>query len=157
LLADADDFAAHFERALELHARTRHPFDAARTELCYGERLRRARRRAEARPHLREAYLLFERLGAEPWAARAAAELDATGTTVEASTAPALAELTPHELRVASIVASGATNQEIASRLFVTQKTVEYHLRSIYRKLGLRSRAELTRLYLAEQVAAAPA
>jgi DNA-binding NarL/FixJ family response regulator len=96
-------------------------------------------------------------LGAEPWAARAAAELEASGTTVEPSGPPALAGLTPHELRVASIVASGATNQEIASRLFVTQKTVEYHLRSIYRKLGLRSRSELTRLYLAEQAAAVAA
>jgi DNA-binding CsgD family transcriptional regulator len=155
LLAEDDHFEAHFERALELHAHTRNPFDVARTELCFGERLRRARRRAEARPHLREAHLVFERLGAEPWAARAAAELDATGTTVETAGPPALAELTPHELRVASIVATGATNQEIASRLFVTQKTVEYHLHSIYRKLGLRSRAELTRLYLAEQTAAA--
>jgi len=153
LLADADQFAACFDRALELHARMHNPFERARTELCYGERLRRARRRAQARPHLREAHLIFERLGAEPWAARAAAELEATGMTVESSGPPALAELTPHELRVASIVASGATNQEIASRLFVTHKTVEYHLRSIYRKLGIRSRSALTGLYLAAQAA----
>lgn len=151
LLAGAGDFAAHFERALELHAKGRNPFERARTELCYGERLRRERQRAEARPHLREAHLTFERLRAEPWAARAAAELKATGMIVDhPSGPPALAELTPHELRVAAIVASGATNKEIASRLFVTQKTVEYHLRSIYRKLGIRSRTELTRLYIAE-------
>jgi DNA-binding CsgD family transcriptional regulator len=154
LLADALGFAAHFDRALALHARTHNPFERARTELCYGERLRRARRRAEARPHLREAHLTFERLGAEPWAALAAAELEATGMTVESSGPPALADLTPHELRVASIVAAGATNHEVAARLFVTPKTVEYHLRSIYRKLGIRSRSELTRLYVAEQAAA---
>ena len=154
LLADSDRFAAYFDRALELHAHTHNPFERARTELCYGERLRRARRRAEARPHLREAHLVFERLGAEPWAARAAAELDSAGTPVESSGPPALAQLTPHELRVAAIVASGARNREIASRLFVTPKTVEYHLRSIYRKLGIRSRSELTRIYLAEQAAA---
>ena len=154
LLADALHFAAHFDRALTLHAQTHNPFERARTELCYGERLRRARRRAEARPHLREAHLAFERLGAEPWAALAAAELEATGMTVESSGPPALAGLTPHELRVASIVASGVTNQEVASRLFVTPKTVEYHLRSIYRKLGIRSRSELTRLYVAEEAAA---
>jgi DNA-binding CsgD family transcriptional regulator len=154
LLADALDFAAHFEQALALHARTHNPFERARTELCYGERLRRARRRAEARRHLREAHLTFERLGAEPWAALAAAELKATGMTVESSARPALAGLTPHELRVASIVASGATNHEVASRLFVTPKTVEYHLRSIYRKLDIRSRSELTRLYVAEHAAA---
>jgi DNA-binding CsgD family transcriptional regulator len=152
LLADADAFPEHFERALELGLRVGNPFELARTELCYGERLRRARRRADARSHLRSAQLRFERLGAEPWAARAAAELEATGTPVERSAPAALAELTPHELRVASIVASGATNQEIASRLFVTQKTVEYHLRSIYRKLRIRSRSELTRIYVAEQV-----
>jgi DNA-binding CsgD family transcriptional regulator len=151
MLADTDHFAACFHHALELHARMHNPFEQARTELCYGERLRRARRRAEARPHLREAHLVFERLGAASWAARAAAELEATGMTVESSGPPALAELTPHELRVASVVASGATNQEIASRLFVTHKTVEYHLRSIYRKLGIRSRSELTGIYLAEQ------
>ena len=154
LLADAAHFGAHFDRALTLHAQTHNPFERARTELCYGERLRRARRRAEARPHLREAHLAFERLGAEPWAALAAAELEATGMVVESSGPPALASLTPHELRVASIVASGVTNHEVASRLFVTPKTVEYHLRSIYRKLGIRSRSELTRLYVAEEAAA---
>jgi DNA-binding CsgD family transcriptional regulator len=150
LLADAQEIDEPFERALELHANAGNPFERARTQLCYGERLRRARRRADARRHLRDAYVAFERLGAEPWSQRAVAELEATGIAPEPVAPPALAELTPHELRVAGIVASGATNQEIASRLFVTPKTVEYHLRSIYRKLSIRSRSELTRLYLAE-------
>jgi DNA-binding CsgD family transcriptional regulator len=156
LSAQGDRFEEHFAEALALHTRIESPFALARTQLCYGERLRRARRRAEARTHLRAAQGVFERLGAQPWAARAADELGASGSRVEASAPPALAELTPHELRVASIVASGATNQEVASRLFVTPKTVEYHLRSIYRKLNIRSRSDLTRLYLAEQAAPAP-
>jgi DNA-binding CsgD family transcriptional regulator/tetratricopeptide (TPR) repeat protein len=151
LLADADEIDEPFQRALELHAVAGVPFERARTQLCYGERLRRARRRADARLHLRDAYVGFERLGAEPWSERALEELEATGIAPEPVAPPALAELTPHELRVAGIVASGATNREIASRLFVTPKTVEYHLRSIYRKLTIRSRSELTRLYLAEQ------
>jgi len=157
LLADTNGIDEPFERALELHAIAGNPFERARTELCYGERLRRARRRADARRHLRDAYVAFERVGAEPWSRRAAAELEATGIAPEPLAARALAELTPHELRVAGIVASGATNQEIASRLFVTPKTVEYHLRSIYRKLRIRSRSELTRLYVAEHALEAAA
>jgi DNA-binding CsgD family transcriptional regulator len=153
----AEEFEAPFEYALELHVRAGNPFERARTQLCYGERLRRARRRADARRHLREAHVAFERLRAEPWSRRAVAELEATGIAPEPVAPPALAELTPHELRVAGIVASGATNQEIASRLFVTPKTVEYHLRSIYRKMSIRSRSELTRLYLAEQALGAAA
>ena len=144
----ADDFEPHFERAIELL--TLDPFERARAQLCFGERLRRARRRADARPHLQAALRTFDQLGAEPWAARARSELGATGGSVEAPSARPLADLTPHELRVAGAVAEGATNNEVAARLFVTAKTVEYHLGSIYRKLGIRSRADLTRLYLTE-------
>lgn len=149
----ADDFDDAFEDALSLHERVVNPFERARTELCYGERLRRARRRADARPHLRQALMTFERLGAEPWGRRARAELEATGVTVGPQKPQPLADLTPHELRIAGVVASGAKNTEIAARLFVTPKTVEYHLRSIYRKLNIRSRADLVRLYLLEQQA----
>jgi DNA-binding CsgD family transcriptional regulator len=150
LLADADSFEGHFERALELEADIGHPFEQARTKLCYGERLRRARRRADARVQLRDALHVFERLQAEPWAARARDELRATGETVTATSPSRLGELTPHELRVASVVATGARNKEIAAKLFVTPKTVDYHLRSIYRKLGIHSRSELMSLYLAQ-------
>jgi DNA-binding CsgD family transcriptional regulator len=150
LLEDTASFDAHFERALELHGHAGNPFERARTELCYGERLRRARRRADARRHLRDAFVTFERLDAAPWAGRARGELEATGLSLEPSQPQPLAELTPHELRIAGVVASGAKNREIAARLFVTPKTVEYHLRSIYRKLNIRSRSELVRLYLAE-------
>jgi DNA-binding NarL/FixJ family response regulator len=118
------------------------PFERARTQLCYGERLRRLRRRADARRHLHEALETFTRLGAQPWAERTRSELRATGSTVRRST-DALPKLTPQELQVALVVARGATNHEAATTLFLSQKTIEYHLSNIYRKTQIRSRAEL--------------
>ncbi len=153
LLAPADGFDEDFELALDRHAATVNSFERARTALLYGERLRRARRRADARAPLAEAFATFDRLGARPWAARAATELEAAGAAVEQSEPKPLADLTPHELRIAAAVASGAKNVEIAARLFVTPKTVEFHLRNIFRKLDVRSRTELAGLY----AAAAPA
>src|SRR3954447_23865947 len=135
---------AHFARALELHARTRQPFETARTQLLHGERLRRAKRRADARAPLSAALAVFERLGADPWAERARAELRATGGPT-GSAAPAIAtdELTAQELQIALQVAQGRTNREVAAALFLSAKTIEYHLGSIYRKLGIRRRTEL--------------
>jgi DNA-binding CsgD family transcriptional regulator len=140
----ADDFEEHFERALALHDLTPTPFERARTELAYGERLRRAGRRAESRVHLRSALETFERLGAAPWRDRTAAEL---GVSVEhmSSGRQGIDRLSPQELQVALLVADGATNREVAAALFVTTKTVEFHLRNIYRKLSIRSRTELAR------------
>jgi len=136
------DFDRHFREALALHARTEVPFDRARTQLLYGERLRRARRRAESRAHLEPALAVFERLGAAPWAAQARDELDAAGGG--SGPGPAhRAELTPRELQVALAVVDGLRNQDVASRLFVSEKTVERHLSTVYAKLGVRSRAEL--------------
>jgi ATP/maltotriose-dependent transcriptional regulator MalT len=142
LLAPAATFDLHFEEALRLHARTTVPFERARTELCYGERLRRARRRSEAVPHLRSALATFERIGAAPWADRARRELGPLHRSARGA-AGVTGLLTSHELAVASLVRRGATNREAASALFVTPKTVEYHLAAIYRKLGVRSRTEL--------------
>lgn len=142
LLAAAGAFEAEFEAALRLHARTPTPFERARTELCFGERLRRSRRRAEAAVLLRSAVAAFELLGAAPWADRARRELAPLGRADHAADAAAQI-LTPHELRVASLVRHGATNREAASALFVTPKTIEYHLASTYRKLGIRSRTDL--------------
>ncbi len=123
------------------------PFERARTELCFGERLRRTRRRAEARTHLVSALATFERLGAAPWVERARREL---GSKARPSDVGADIEetLTPHERQVASLVVQGATNGEAARTLFVTPKAVEYHLSNIYRKLDIRSRTQLTRLFL---------
>ena len=138
----AEDFEAAFVRALELHDRTTMPFERARTELCYGERLRRDKQRGEARQHLHNALETFEALGADPWAERARNELRATGETVQRRRA-ARDDLTLQELQVALKVAEGATNREAAAALFISPKTVEAHLSRIYSKLSVRSRTEL--------------
>jgi DNA-binding CsgD family transcriptional regulator len=138
------DIDRHFEAALEHHARTLDSFELARTQLCQGSRLRRARRRTEARPPLRSALSTMEALGAVPWADQAAGELRATGETARRRDAAAADRLTPQELQVARMLAGGRTTREAAAALFLSPKTVEYHLRHVYVKLGIRSRAELT-------------
>ncbi|GID92356.1 AAA family ATPase [Amorphoplanes digitatis] len=142
LLAPPEEMAAAFKTALESLGCALMPFERARTELSYGERLRRQRQRAQARKHLHDALETFTRLGAQPWAERARSELSATGTTVRRS-ADALPRLTPQELQVALVVARGATNHEAAATLFLSQKTIEYHLSNIYRKTNIRSRTDL--------------
>jgi len=142
LLAEPDVMDDAFRGALDTPGCAAMPFERARTQLCYGERLRRARQRAAAREHLHDALETFERLGAQPWADRVRTELRATGTAVGRSAA-ALPRLTPQELQVALVVARGATNHEAATTLFLSQKTIEYHLSNIYRKTNIRSRAEL--------------
>ncbi|MEP7334818.1 MAG: LuxR C-terminal-related transcriptional regulator [Actinomycetota bacterium] len=129
-----------FEQALSEHARGRAPFDRARTLLAYGSALRRARRRREAREALEDARQVFAGLGAAVWAERAREELGRVG-----GRAPAGDELTPTERKVAELAAKGLPNREIASALFVTPKTVEFHLRNVFRKLDVRSRGELAR------------
>src|SRR5262249_14061003 len=116
----------------------------ARTRLRFGEWLRRKGRRALAREQLHAALSVFDRLQAEPWVAQAREELRATGESVGSSPV-ATGQLTPQELRVGMAVAEGITNREAAEQLFVSVKTVEYHLGSIFRKLGLTSRAQLAR------------
>ncbi|MBC6456399.1 LuxR family transcriptional regulator [Actinomadura sp. HBU206391] len=144
LLAPAERAADHFEAALRLHAKASRPFDHARTALLYGEWLRRARRKAEARTHLRTALEAFERLGAKPWSERARTELGATGTTAPRQPAPgALAGLTPQELQIVRLAARGLSNREIAAQLFLSPRTVGYHLYKAYPKLGVASRGEL--------------
>ena len=132
-----------FERALAHHAEAGDTYETARTQLCLGERLRRDGRRAEAREPLRAALHGFEALGATPWAARAAQELRATGEIVRRRDPATLDELTPQELRIASMLAAGATTRQAAAALYVSPKTVEYHLRHVYMKLGVNSRAAL--------------
>ena len=154
MLAGDEEFAAHFERALEWHDGVASPFERARTELCLGERLRRSRRRCEAREPLRRAFTAFETLGADPWAERARRELAATGERARKREPSTADRLTPQELQVAQLVAGGATYKEAASALFVTQKTIESHLNHAYRKLGIRSRVELPRMLERSQVQA---
>jgi DNA-binding CsgD family transcriptional regulator len=119
------------------------PFDAARVRLSYGERLRRDGGRAEARAHLRAAAEEFRRLGAATWAARAELELAATDETRR----PGRWGLTAQEYAVASIVATGVSTRETAARLFLSPKTVEFHLGNIFRKLDVGSRAQLAHVF----------
>jgi DNA-binding CsgD family transcriptional regulator len=144
LTAPAEEEAdARFAAALELHERHRRPLDRARTELLIGERLRRARRKAEARAPLRAALEAFEDAGAIPWAERARDELRAAGESAPHRGGPSLERLTPQELQVARLVARGASNRGAAAALYLSPRTVEYHLHKVFKKLGVHARAEL--------------
>jgi DNA-binding CsgD family transcriptional regulator len=137
------DRAGAFAEALALHEQTPDRYEEARTRLCHGERLRRDRRRTEARTQLRRALEIFDELGAAPWAQRARVELQATGETARRRDASTLDQLTPRELQVALVLAEGHTLRQAAAQLFLSPKTVDYHLRNVYRKLGIRSRDAL--------------
>ena len=144
LLADDAQFDACFTTALEHVEAVANPFEIARTHLCHGERMRRAGRRIDARHALQLSLDGFDQLGAEPWATRAKIELRATGATPRRRRdAFDRDQLTAHELQVAFIVAGGASNREAAAALFLSPKTIEFHLARIYRKLGVRTRTEL--------------
>ena len=140
--ADADHRDL-FERALRTPDADRWPFDLARIHLAYGERLRRTQSPADARAHLRAAIDAFEQLGAEPWTARAANELRATGVHRERPGAPDNTGLTAQQRQIAELAAAGLTNKQIAERLFLSPRTVGYHLYQIFPKLGVTSRAAL--------------
>jgi len=146
MLADDDHFEEVFSEALQWHTRTRTPFERSRTELRFGQRLRRARRPAEAATLLRAALDTFEELGATAWAGQARTEMEAAGGNAPGRRPAPLHQLGPQELQVALLVAEGSTNREVAAALFVSPKTVEFHLGKVYRKLGVRSRTELARL-----------
>jgi DNA-binding CsgD family transcriptional regulator len=118
-------------------------FERARLQLNWGERLRRSGRRVDARAHLRAAHDVFELLGAQPWAERARAELRASGETARRRDPSSLDELTPQELQVLREIAAGATYRQAAQNLFLSPKTIEYHMHKIYRKLDVRSRQQL--------------
>jgi DNA-binding CsgD family transcriptional regulator len=155
LLGSDDDLDEHFGAALELHEQgAGSAFDLARTELLYGERLRRAKRRVDAREHLRSAVELFDGLGAAPWSEQARRELRASGESISRRDPTAPEKLTPQELQVALQVAEGKTNRDVAAALFLSPKTVEFHLTRVYRKLNIHSRAELVRLFASERAAA---
>jgi DNA-binding CsgD family transcriptional regulator len=143
LAVESEQFESHFETALKLHAQTPDGFEAARTRLAYGARLRRDRQRLRAREQLRAAVDIFDRLGADPWSDMTRAELAATGETARRRDAMTLDELTPQELQIALSLAEGRTTRETAAALFLSPKTIEYHLRNVYRKLSISSRGEL--------------
>jgi DNA-binding NarL/FixJ family response regulator len=150
LLATDDEQDRHFAEALQVHAPAGRPFDTARTQLLYGESLRRRRRRADARKYLRSAHETFGRLGATTWAEHAGKELLATGETARKRNVSTTAQLTPQELQITRFVAEGETNRTIANLMFLSPRTVDYHLRKVFTKLGLSSRAELIRLAMTD-------
>ncbi|GAA4103997.1 helix-turn-helix transcriptional regulator [Nonomuraea soli] len=148
LMAPRDSAEELYASALELHERGGRPFERARTQLVYGEWLRRARRRADAGTQLRAAAGGFAALGAAPWAERARAELAAAGGAAAEGETRTAAALTPQELQVVRLAAAGATNRQIGAQLFLSPRTVGFHLYKAYPKLGVSSRGELARLDL---------
>jgi DNA-binding CsgD family transcriptional regulator len=146
LFAPEGQYEERFERALELHELLPARFEQARTKLAYGERLRRSGLRVRGREQLRDALHDFERLGALPWADRARAGLRATGEVAAAMRAAGIQQLTPQELQVVLAVAGGSTNREVAAALFLSPKTIEFHLGNVYSKLDIRSRTQLVSL-----------
>lgn len=132
-----------FEKALAIPGACRFPFDLGRVRLCHGEHLRRARAVAGSRAQLATALEIFERLGAKPWAARAASELRAAGWDGSHAVPRDRASLTPQELQIAMLAAAGLSNKQIGRRLFLSHRTVGAHLYQIFPKLGITSRAAL--------------
>jgi DNA-binding CsgD family transcriptional regulator len=145
LVSEGEAAEGHYREAIDRLSRTRRRPDLARAHLVYGEWLRRQRRRRDARDQLRTAFEMFDVMGMEAFAARARAELRATGERARPRTLGVPEVLTPQEEQIARLVAEHLSNREIAARLFISASTVEYHLRKIFRKLGVSSRAQLAR------------
>ena len=148
LLGSDTGAEAFYLEAIGYLQRARGRVHLARAELLYGEWLRRERRQRDAREHLQAAYGMFREIGADGFAERARLELAAAGGTVQQPASSHSGGLTPQELQVAALAAAGFTNLEIASRLFISPKTVDYHLGKIYRKLGVGSRRQLAHVPL---------
>jgi DNA-binding CsgD family transcriptional regulator len=142
LLSDDD---SHYQESVERLARSRATVELARTRLLYGEWLRRENRRVDAREQLRAAHEMFSRMGAAAFTERARRELSATGETMRQRTSEARDELTAQEAHVAQLAAQGRTNPEIAALLFISPRTVQYHLHKVFSKLGVSSRREIRR------------
>ena len=134
-----------FETALGIPGAERWPFDQARIQLAYGERLRRVKATSAARTHLAAARDTFQRLGAQPRTTRAGNELRATGLTLGHAHAHAEgpASLTPQQRRIAQLAAAGLTNKRIGERLYLSPRTIATHLHQLFPKLGVTTRAAL--------------
>jgi DNA-binding CsgD family transcriptional regulator len=143
MLAEGSTAEELYREAIERLSRTRGSETLARAHLLYGEWLRRENRRVDAREQLRIAHTMLTDIGMEAFAERASRELLATGETVRKRTVETLDELTPQELQVARLAIGGQTNPEIGAQLFISARTVEWHLRKVFTKLNISSRKEL--------------
>jgi len=137
IAAPDHEAAALFERSLSVPGADRWPFDRARVQLVFGERLRRMKATTDARAHLAAALDAFQRLGAVPWAARAGSELRATGQTIGHLAGDGPASLTPQQREIATLAAAGLTNKQIGERLYLSPRTVATHLHQVFPKLGV--------------------
>jgi len=140
--AVAEEFFTHALQAVD------RPFERARTHLAYGEFLRRSRRRVDAREQLRSALQIFHDLGAQPWVQRAEQELRASGETARKRDVSTSVTLTAQERQVAGFVAEGLSNRDVAAKLFLSPRTIDFHLRNVFAKTGITSRSELARITL---------
>lgn len=143
LCADTSRAESFYQSAIELLKTTKAQTDLARSHLVYGEWLRRQRRRYDARRELQIAYDMFVDMGAEAFAERARLELEATGEHARRRTVDAANQLTPQEAQIARLVSEGHSNRDVASQLFISASTVDYHLRKVFRKIGVKSRSQL--------------
>jgi DNA-binding CsgD family transcriptional regulator len=145
LLSDGEPAECLYREAIDRLGRTRIRVELARAHLVFGEWLRRQNRRLDARDQLRTAYEMLTAMGIDGFAERARRELQATGETVRKRTDETASQLTGQEARIARLAGEGHTNPEIGAQLFLSPRTVEYHLHKIFRKLGIGSRRELRR------------
>jgi len=146
LLSEGEEAEGRYRQAIARLGRTRARTELARAHLLYGEWLRRERRRADAREQLRTAHRMLEAMGMEAFAERARHELRATGETARKRTAATTVELTAREAQIARLARDGLSNPEIGTRLFLSPRTVQYHLRNVFTKLGISSRGQLYRV-----------
>jgi DNA-binding CsgD family transcriptional regulator len=147
LVSVGDEAELLYREAIERLGRTRVPMEFARAHLLYGEWLRRVGRRVDARRELRLAYATFTAMHVEGFTERARRELLATGETVRKRSVETFDELTPQEAEISRFASSGHTNFEIGMKLFISERTVEYHLRKVFMKLGIRSRRQLRQAF----------
>ena len=156
LLSDGEAADRCYRESIERLSRTRVRTQLARAHLLYGEWLRRENRRADAREQLRTAHEMLEAMGAEAFAERARRELLATGETVRKRVSDTSDALTAQEAQVARLARDGLSNPEIGARLFISSRTVQYHLRKVFTKLGISSRSQLHQVLPGDREAVPP-